>query len=269
MDALELVHPDDQAMVAEVMAKAFTEPGIHGPIRVRVRHADGSWKYLEAVGNNLLDNPAVNGVVVAGRDVTERVAAEEALRRSDERFRALVQNLSDVITIAGPGGKLVYSSPAAEQLFGFVEGDESWTNPLARVHPDDQERMVGEMGARLAEGDTDPVSFRLRIADNSYREVEAICQDLTDDPSVGGIVVTTRDVTERKRAEAIVAGQAQILRLIAEGAPLAETLATICSVVEAQVPNALCSVMLVDETEHVLRLGGTEPAVRLPGTSTA
>ena len=111
------------------------------------------------------------------------------------------------------------------------------------------------MGARLAEGDTDPVSFRLRIADNSYRDVEAICQDLSDDPSVGGIVVTTRDVTERARAEAIVAGQAQILRLIAEGAPLAETLAKICSVVEVQVPDSLCSVMLVDETERTLRLG--------------
>ena len=143
LDALELVHPDDQAMVADVMAKAFTEPGVHGPIRVRVRHADGSWKYLEALGNNLLDNPAVHGVVVAGRDVTERVVAEEALRRSDDRFRALVQNLSDVITIVGPEGRLIYSSPAAERLFGFEEDDESWTDPMARVHPDDLDRVVG------------------------------------------------------------------------------------------------------------------------------
>ena len=152
LDAVELVHPDDQPMVADVMAKAFTEPGVHGPIRVRVRHADGSWKYLEAVGNNLLDNPAVNGVVVAGRDVTERVAAEEALRRSDDRFRALVQNLSDVITIAGPGGTLVYSSPAAEQLFGFVEGDESWTNPVCRGAPSGRRREDGHGDGGAARG---------------------------------------------------------------------------------------------------------------------
>ena len=80
---------------------------------VRVQHSDGSWRYLESLGNNLLDNPAVHGVVVAARDVTERVATEEALRHSDDRFRALVQNLSDVITIVGPGGRLIYSSPAA------------------------------------------------------------------------------------------------------------------------------------------------------------
>ncbi|MGZ4688331.1 MAG: PAS domain S-box protein [Acidimicrobiia bacterium] len=255
VDTLDLVHPDDQAMVLDVMAKAFSEPGTHGPILVRVKHADGSWRYLEAIGNNLLDNPAVSGVVVAARDVSLRIEAEEALRRSDERFRALVQNLSDVITIVGPEGRLVYSSPAAERLFGFEEDDESWSDPMARVHPDDLDRVVEEMTVHLNDADTDPVSFRLRVKDGSYRDVEAIVQDLTDDPSVGGVVATTRDVTERARAESMMASQAQILRLIAEGAPLTETLTTICSVVEGQLPDALCSVMLVDDGEEVLRLG--------------
>jgi diguanylate cyclase (GGDEF)-like protein/PAS domain S-box-containing protein len=255
LDALDLVHPDDAEMVADVMSRAFTEPGTHGPVVVRVLHSDGSWRHLEAIGNNLLDNPAVRGVVVAARDVTERVATEEALRRSDDRFRALVQNLSDVITIVGPEGRLVYSSPAAKRLFGFEEDDESWADPTARVHPDDIERVVEEMTLRLEGGGSDPVAFRLRVADGSYREVEAIVQDLTDDPSVGGIVATTRDVTERARAEAMVASQAQILRLIAEGVPLAETLATICTVVERRIPDALCSVMLVDDEDRVLRIG--------------
>ncbi len=255
LDALELVHPDDQAMVAELLGQAFSEPGIHGPAVMRVEHSDGSWRFLEAIGNNLVDNTAVHGVVVSARDVTERVATEEALRRSDERFRALVQNLSDVITIVGPEGHLIYSSPAAQRLFGFAEGDESWTDPMARVHPDDLDRVVEEMARCLETDDGDAVAFRIRVADGSYREVEAIVQDLTDDPSVGGIVATTRDVTERARAETMVASQARILRLIAEGAPLPETLATICEVVEKQNPDARCAVMLVDEAEGVLRTG--------------
>ncbi len=254
LDALEFVHPDDQAMVEEVLGRAFAEPGIHGPVQARVRHADGTWRHLEALGNNLLDNPAVKGVVVAARDVTERVMAEEAARQSDERFRALVQNLSDVVTIVGDG-RLIYSSPAADRLFGFAPGDESWTDPLARVHPDDSDRVVREMTAQLATGGTDPVSFRLRVSDGTFREVETIVQDMTGNPSVGGIVATTRDVSERSRAEAMISSQATILRLIAEGAPLNETLATICTVVEEQVPDALCTVMLVDEDEGVLRVG--------------
>ena len=254
-DPLSLVHPDDQEAVAEVLVEAFATPGMHGPISLRVLAADGTWRHLEAFGNNQLDDPLVGGVVITARDVTERIEAEEALRRSDARFAALVENLSDVITIYGPDGALVYSSPAAERLFGFVEGDESWTNPMARVHPDDVERVVDEFEQQLDRGSSDPVRFRLRVADDSWRDVEAVLKDMSDDPAVGGIVVTTRDVTERTRAESLVADQARVLRLIAQGASLGDTLATMCEIVERNVPDSQCSVLLVDETDGVLRWG--------------
>jgi len=253
-DPLEMVHPDDSEAVAELLAVALAEPGIHGPLSLRVRAADGSWRHLEAIGNNLLDELSVQGVVITTRDVTERVRAEEALRHTDERIAALVENLSDVITIVGPDGQLVYSSPAAERLFGFVEGDESWTDPMARVHPDDVERVVEEFTAQLSGGGA-PVRFRLRVADGSWRDVEALLRDLSHDPAVGGIVVTTRDVTDRTRAESLVRDQARVLRLIAQGAALPDTLATMCEVVEANVPDGICSVLLVDEAAQVLRTG--------------
>jgi diguanylate cyclase (GGDEF)-like protein/PAS domain S-box-containing protein len=254
-DPLSLVHPDDQEAVADVLVEAFATPGMHGPLSLRVLAADGTWHHLEAFGNNLLDDPLVGGVVITARDVTERIEAEEALRRSDERIAALVENLSDVITIYGPDGRLVYSSPAAERLFGFVEGDESWTNPTARIHPDDVERVVAAFGEQLAAGGSDPVRFRLRVADDTWRDVEAVLKDMNDDSAVGGIVVTTRDVTERTRAESLVSDQAHVLRLIAQGAPLTDTLATMCEVVERNVPDSRCSVLLVDEEEGVLRCG--------------
>lgn len=159
--ALETVHPDDQAAVAEVLGRAFSEPGVHGPIELRVRHADGTWRVIEAIGNNLLADPGVQGVVVTARDVTERRAAEQAVREGEERLRALVQNLSDVITVVAADGSLAYSSPAAERLFGFEEGDESWTDPISRVHPDDVERVGVEMAERMTRGGTDPVAFRI------------------------------------------------------------------------------------------------------------
>ena len=253
-DPLAFVHPEDHAKVTEVLAAAFAEPGIHGPVDLRVRAADGNWRHLEAIGNNLLDDPSVAGVVVTARDVTDRLKTAEALRRSDERLAALVQNLSDVITVVDETGQLVYSSPAAERLFGFEVGDESWTDPMTRVHPDDLDRVVEEFGAQLDGSASGPVAFRLHAADGSLRYVEAIAQDLMHDPAVKGIVVTTRDVSERTRAESLVKDQAQILRLVAQGAPLPETLATMCEVVEAQVAGAMCSVLLVDDGTSTLRL---------------
>jgi hypothetical protein len=199
-------------MVADVMAKAFTEPGIHGPIRVRVRHADGSWKYLEAVGNNLLDNPAVHGVV-AGRDITERVVAEEACAQRRPLPGAGPEPVGRDHD-RGTRRRLVYSSPAAERLFGFEERRRELDDPMARSI-----RTTGPRWWRCParrEGGTDPVSFRLRIADGSFRDVEAIVQDLTDDPSVGGVVAD--DATSPSATAPRRWWRARlILRLIAEG----------------------------------------------------
>ena len=255
MLALDFVVEADRERTAEIVGRAFSEPGIHGPISLRVHAADGEIRVVEALGHNRLDDPDVEGVVVTARDITARVRAEEAARYSDARLSALVENLSDVVTIVGPDARLMYSSPAAQQLFGFVEGDESWTDPMARIHPDDLAEVTEKMSEHLAGLHQEPVRFRLRAADESWHAVEAIARNMMDDPAVGGVVVTTRDVSERTRAESLVADQASILTLIARGAQLQETLGSICSVLERHVGNAVFGVLLVDPERQVLRLG--------------
>jgi diguanylate cyclase (GGDEF)-like protein len=84
--------------------------------------------------------------------------------------------------------------------------------------------------------------------------VEAVARDMTDDPAVGGIVVTTRDVTARTRAELLVADQAHVLTLIARGSPLPMTLAAVCDVLERHVRGAVYGVLLVDGHRRILRL---------------
>jgi diguanylate cyclase (GGDEF)-like protein/PAS domain S-box-containing protein len=257
-DVLSFIHPDDVEPVREIFNRALEREAITGPVEFRMRHADGSWRYLEAIANNLLDNPAVEGLVITAREVSERKESEEALLRSRERFRALVQNLSDVITVVDSEFRITYTSPAAERLFGFEDHDDAWVNPIGQVHPDDAERMATLLGDQLREhGITEPVPFRIRHRDGTWRNVEAIANDLLDDPAVQGVVVTTRDVHERTRAEAMVADQARILEMVAQGAPLPETLSAMCRVVEAQEPGVRCSVLLVDEDENRLRHGAT------------
>ena len=90
-DAFALVHADDLARVRGVFARRVAGVGVGDPLAVRLRHTDGSWRHLEAVGNNLLGDPAVRGVVVNARDVTERVRAEEALRASEANLAAAQQ----------------------------------------------------------------------------------------------------------------------------------------------------------------------------------
>ena len=251
---LDFVVEEDRDRAAEIVARAFAEPGIQGPIVLRVHAGNGEVRIVEALGHNRLDDPEVEGIVITTRDITERIEAEEAVRRSDARLSALVQNLSDVITVVDPEGNIVYTSPAAHEVFGFVEGDASYVDPLARVHPDERDAVTAAFGEQLAGSSIEPVRFRLEAADGSWHYVEAVARDLTDEPSVAGIVVTTRDVTGRTRAELLVADQANLLTLIARGSPLPVTLAALCEVLERHVRGAVCGALLVDRYRQILRL---------------
>ncbi|MCZ7535330.1 MAG: EAL domain-containing protein [Acidimicrobiia bacterium] len=189
--------------------------------------------------------------------MTERKAAEEALRRRDERFRALVQNLAEAIVVISPDGEILYNTPTAAAMFGDSEPDGSGraVAPLfEKLHPDDRDTTATVLAsAWTASGTVGPVEARVRHADGHWVWVEALAQNLLDDPAVGGIVVTMRDVTERLDAERLNARQAEILELVARGVPLDETLESIALALEASDTGLRCAIFLLDEDGSTLR----------------
>ena len=88
--SLECVHPDDAAMIADLFARAASTPGVMETVEFRARHKDGSWRVMDAGGLNLLDDPAVAGMVVTARDITARRALEARLGQAD-RLEAIGQ----------------------------------------------------------------------------------------------------------------------------------------------------------------------------------
>jgi PAS domain S-box-containing protein len=132
----------------------------------------------------------------------ESVTLSEELyeRRSEARFRSLVLNTSDAITILDKGGSFRYLSPSYERILGYRPEDLLGTNSHRLVHPEDAARVRDYFDDVARTPGVNPVlGLRIRHADGSWRYVESVANNLLDDPNVQGIVVNSRDATDRER----------------------------------------------------------------------
>ncbi len=163
---------------------------------------DGVRRTMRMTKGPLFDEQGtMTGIFAVGVDLTSQLAADEQLRRQDARFRALVEHSSDLVNILSPSGTVLYSSPAARRICGDTAPGED--GPFHYVHPDDRARIetAFEQSLRAGSGNTQTVEVRIRRGDHSWAVLECVVTNRTDDVAIGGIVVNSRDVTERKRLE--------------------------------------------------------------------
>ena len=210
-DGLFTIHPDDLERVGAAFATAMSEPGSRVNLTLRVRHADGSYREMEAVGQNRMDEPEVRGVVWNVRDVTERLRSEAELHEAQARFAALVSQSYDVITVNDLEGILTYVSPSAARVLGYEPAELLGTEARDLIHPADVERVEQTAADQFARGVSEPLQYRARHRDGTWLVLEAIVADLLDEPSVQGVVTNARDITARRSAEQRAAELVEVL----------------------------------------------------------
>jgi diguanylate cyclase (GGDEF)-like protein/PAS domain S-box-containing protein len=221
-DGLFTIHPDDLPRIATTMSSLFTDPGRRVRVTMRVRHTDGSYRHVEALGQNRTEDPAVHGIVWNVRDITDRVRTEAELRATEQRLAVVVEHSSDLFVVLDDEGRISYLSPASERVFGRSTDDGVGVLGIELVHPDDVERVSARL-AKLASapGASDMVTCRVLHTDGSYRWVEAIGRNLLHDPALPGIVLNIRDITERVESEATLrAAQARFAALVEHASDL-------------------------------------------------
>ena len=132
----------------------------------------------------------------------ERHRAENALRQSERRFRSLIENSSDIITILRADGTIHYQSPSVERVLGYKPEELNGQNAFSFIHPDDTARVLERFTAVSQGGEATTIEFRFRHQDGSWRVLEAIGNVLLNHANVGDIVINSRDITTRRQAEA-------------------------------------------------------------------
>jgi diguanylate cyclase (GGDEF)-like protein/PAS domain S-box-containing protein len=138
-----------------------------------------------------------------------RLLAETAARQNEARFRSLVQHSSDVILVTRTDGTIRFASPSAARVFGYDPAAMIRQPVPDLLHPEDRERAAAFFkDAATAPGVTGPVEWRFRQPDGSWLHAEILATNLLHDVTVKGIVLNTRDVSERKRLEEQLTHQA-------------------------------------------------------------
>ena len=157
----------------------------------------------------------VEGIVHVVRLAIEhwRIAAD--LKATTALFRALIENTSDIVTVTDPNGIIRYQSPAVERVLGYPVGQLIGTDSRLLLHPDDQDASREDAGGAT---DSRVVVRRMRHRDGSWRLMEVEISDLIDDPAVGGIVSSARDITGPTQAAQALAAREEQYRELFENA---------------------------------------------------
>jgi two-component system, cell cycle sensor histidine kinase and response regulator CckA len=212
----QMTHDDDVGSDWELFGDLVAGDIAHYQVLKRYLRRDGgiAWGMLSVALVRSPDGEPRYAIQMV-ENVTERRAAEEALRLREREFRSLLEHGRDVISVLDPDGDIRYTSPAVERVLGYGRGDLAGTYFGEMVHPDDVPAML-ELFDRAIRSPGRPSVSEMRVLhrDGSWRVLETVGTSLIDDPAVHGIVVNSRDVTERRAAEeALRRSEQQLLQV--------------------------------------------------------
>lgn len=170
----------------------------------RIVHKDGSIRWLESKITPTLDEHnklvRIDGI---NFDITTRKEAELARIQADLKFRALIENSMDAITVTNGQLIFTFASPSMSVITGVSPDEFVGTSILEYIHPEDRTRMRNLLGLLLSEP-CKAFLFQMRIkrSDGQWRWTEGYVSNLLDEPAVNGYIANFRDVTERRQYEA-------------------------------------------------------------------
>jgi PAS domain S-box-containing protein len=259
LDLFTLPHPDDVEEHAKVLMKVLASPGV--PIQGhtgRMRHKDGTWRWIEATVTNLLDDPAINGIVDNFREVTEKIQADQRLKHKERR-------LSQAQAVAHLGSweldlatqTIVFSDEAC-RIFGLsltdnIQSAASW---ISFIHPDDVEYILKKNQDALDSLKAVDYYHRILGRDGQIKYLHVQTHvELNSQGKPVNLYGVMHDVTEIKKSELALRSSESNLRAIFENSMEGFILADIKAVIKYF--NNKASSFYKSSTGKKIQLGGS------------
>ena len=203
-DAFELLHPEDVGRAAEnVLAAIEAGPGQRPAIGARLLHADGTWRQVDLVANNLLHVEHVRGLVVTARDVSAQVRAEASVAAATSRFEQAFDRAPIGMALIANDGRLLRSNDALARMVGRSVQELAGRSLIGLAHPDDRAEALARADAVLLHDDPDAVELRFVRPDGDtawVRVTATVIRDASGEPQ--HTIAHLEDVTEQRTIRA-------------------------------------------------------------------
>ena len=238
----QLIHPDDLDAVMKEMALVYNSENTGIPTEFRFKHSDGRWIYLEAKASNLIDNPAVNGIVITARDITGRKLADDALRVSESKFRNIFENMSVGYFRTALDGGIIDVNPACLRILGYdsvEEAREMLGNRTSNIYADRNEwKMVRDTVMAQA----DPPVFTVRFKRKNGSEFSAELKMkivMGSDGTQMNVEGLLEDISERIKTQEILIQSEKMLTVAGLAAGMAHEINNPLGIIMQNAENAM------------------------------
>src|SRR5215211_4924430 len=203
LEPFSRMHPEDRPRCEEAFAELLGNPGQSLHLEHRVRHKDGSWRWVEGTFTSLFEDPEVGGLLATVRDVTERKRTEEALRESEERYRLAVEAADLGRWELVPETGEFYTSPTCNRHLGLPEGARpTHEGHFRTIHPDDHAMIYERLRRAIEEGGEFEAEYRVIHPSGGVRRILSRARLLRYPGSApDSLTGVTLDVTEARELE--------------------------------------------------------------------
>ena len=213
-------------------------------VQMRLRHRDGSWRWTDCWATNLLEEPGVRAVVISSRDISHLKGVETDLRDSEERYRGLVEDASDIVFSTDLEGHFTSVNGMGERISGYGR-EELVGAPLLKYAAAESHEAILRTVAALMAGETPPPLEAEMIACGGRRVAMEVTGRLQlRDGSPTGILGIARDISQRKRVEKLEHDRRQVLEMVAQNQPIENVLRCVQEMIEDYYPGAVACIVV-------------------------
>ena len=218
----DITHPDDLNSDLNYLNQLLAGEIASYKMEKRYFHRDGRIVWVLLAVALAKDNTGAPLYLISQiEDITEHKLADAALRKSEDRFRAWIENSSDLVTVVGADGSIQYASPSYGYQLGYKPEDLIGINVFDLIHPDDRQHIMEIFGENIQKPDSAAnAEFRIRHHDGSWQVFEGVGKTYLDEHGQVVGLISSRNITERNRAEEALRASESKFRSYNEYAPL-------------------------------------------------